>query len=412
MSKNTVIKVENLGKKYTIGEKQKYLSLRDSLAGIVTKPINFLAGKREKPNEFWALKDVNFEINQGEVVGVIGKNGAGKSTLLKILSRITEPTTGKVTLKGRVASMLEVGTGFHQELTGRENIYLNGSILGMTRKEIKRKFDDIVDFSGVQKFIDTPVKRYSSGMYVRLAFSVSAYLEPDILVVDEVLSVGDSEFQKKSIGKMDEVSKNEGRTILFVSHNMNAIKSLCSRCILLDEGTIVKQGETNEVIKNYLSSKEKLTKTNLQDRKDRTGKGTIRINQIEISNQEDKRELKSGDDIFIKIGLSNRYLKDVKARLALSIRTEDEYGLISCDSIIKEKLHIIKASKTPVIKCKISSLNLSEGNYYLNVGIFVKGEAEDWIHNATKFFIKQEHFLDHKRVVPFPILTDFEWETE
>src|SRR4028118_430430 len=243
---DTVIQVENLGKKYIINhqKQERYTALRDviangarSLGRQFFKPL----GKR-MPNptkeEFWALKDVSFEVKRGDRVGIIGRNGAGKSTLLKILSRITEPTTGRISIKGRVASLLEVGTGFHPELTGRENIYLNGAILGMSKAEIKKKFDEIVAFAEVEKFLDTPVKRYSSGMYVRLAFAVAAHLEPEILIVDEVLAVGDAQFQKKCLGKMEEVGK-EGRTVLFVSHNMGVVQTLCTRGILLRYGTVV-----------------------------------------------------------------------------------------------------------------------------------------------------------------------------
>ena len=207
-----------------------------------------------KKEEFWALKDINFKIEQGDRVGIIGRNGAGKSTLLKVLSRITEPTKGKISIKGRVSSLLEVGTGFHAELTGRENIYLNGAILGMHRAEIKRKFDEIVDFSGVEKFLDTPVKRYSSGMYVRLAFAVAAHLESEILIVDEVLAVGDVEFQKKCLGKMQDISRGQGRTVLFVSHNMGAINQLCNRGILLKSGQIIDDGTTAQIVKSYMKS--------------------------------------------------------------------------------------------------------------------------------------------------------------
>ena len=256
-----IIKAENVGKSYLIGHQrqQGYTALRDVVSqkvrGAAKNIKNTLTGKQliagQEIEEFWALKDVSFEINQGDAVGIIGRNGAGKSTLLKVLSRITEPTTGRITLNGRVASLLEVGTGFHPELTGRENIYLNGAILGMSRAEIKKKFDEIVDFSGVEKFLDTPVKRYSSGMYVRLAFSVAAHLEPEILVVDEVLAVGDAEFQKKCLGKMGEVSKNEGRTVLFVSHNLMAVTSLCTRGILMNQGALLKTGNITDVISAY-----------------------------------------------------------------------------------------------------------------------------------------------------------------
>lgn len=248
-----IIVVENLSKKYIIRHKngQKYTALRD----VIVNKVKSIGSMRRKNSfeEFWALKDVSFKIKQGERVGIIGRNGAGKSTLLKVLSRITEPTLGKVTLKGRVASLLEVGTGFHPELTGRENIFLNGAILGMSKAEIHKKFDEIVEFAEVEKFLDTPVKRYSSGMYVRLAFAVAAHLEPEILVVDEVLAVGDSQFQKKCLGKMEEVGK-EGRTVLFVSHNMPMISSLCDKCILLNKGEVYKTGNTNEIIQTYYSS--------------------------------------------------------------------------------------------------------------------------------------------------------------
>jgi lipopolysaccharide transport system ATP-binding protein len=240
-----VIKVQNLGKKYTIGT-PKDGSLRGSL-------MNLFKRSSEKGEDFWALKELNFEISKGDIVGVIGRNGAGKSTLLKVLSKITKPTKGRIEINGRVASLLEVGTGFHPELTGRENIYLNGTILGMTRKEVTNKFDEIVEFSGVRKFIDTPVKRYSSGQYVRLAFAVAAHLDPEILIIDEVLAVGDSEFQKKCLGKMQDVAK-QGRTVLFVSHNMNAIGSLCTSAILLRNGALYKKGPTREIINHYLTN--------------------------------------------------------------------------------------------------------------------------------------------------------------
>jgi len=265
-----VIRVEGLGKKYSLHHEtsERYTALRDvvarqvkvagrllnpfTLAGQCRKAHTQVAAERaQREEEFWALKDVSFEIRRGERVGIIGRNGAGKSTLLKILSRITEPTTGRVEICGRVASLLEVGTGFHPELTGRENIFLNGAILGMTRREIRSKFDEIVDFAEVEKFLDTPVKRYSSGMYVRLAFAVAAHLEPEILVVDEVLAVGDASFQKKCLGKMEDVADREGRTVLFVSHQMQMIVSLCSRCVLFSSGSLVDDGAPASVILNY-----------------------------------------------------------------------------------------------------------------------------------------------------------------
>ena len=256
---DTVIEVENLSKKYIIGhqKQERYTALRDVIADGARSFWRSLSGGGsgipENKEEFWALKDVSFEVKQGECIGIIGRNGAGKSTLLKILSRITEPTTGRIKIKGRVASLLEVGTGFHPELTGRENIFLNGSILGMSRAEIKAKFDEIVDFAEVEKFLDTPVKFYSSGMYTRLAFAVAAHLDTEILVVDEVLAVGDAIFQKKCLGKMGDVAGQEGKTIFFVSHNMKAIETLCKTAIILNQGKIQAYGEAHLLTKNYLS---------------------------------------------------------------------------------------------------------------------------------------------------------------
>ncbi len=262
-----IISVENLSKRYLVGHRgqrggsHSYTALRDvigqELRNAARKAMDVVRGRQvvqgDTIEEFWALKDVNFEVREGEVLGIIGRNGAGKSTLLKILSRITEPTGGRVTLRGRVASLLEVGTGFHPELTGRENIYLNGAILGMTRAEIRRKFDAIVAFAEVERFLDTPVKRYSSGMYVRLAFAVAAHLEPEILIVDEVLAVGDAEFQKKCLGKMDEVSRHEGRTVIFVSHNMGVVASLCRTAIWLEKGAVREIGPARPITGEYLT---------------------------------------------------------------------------------------------------------------------------------------------------------------
>lgn len=259
-----IIQAKNIGKRYNIKHyRGGYVALRDVLMNIMRKPFAFLKEKAHavagtgSTEEFWALKDVSFDIMPGEVVGIIGSNGAGKSTLLKILTGITPPTTGEIVMRGQVASLLEVGTGFHPELTGRENIFLNGAILGMTKKEIISKFDQIVGFAGIEKFLDTPVKYYSSGMYVRLAFSVAAHMDPDILLVDEVLAVGDAEFQKKCLGKMEEVTSDAGRTILFVSHNMAAIQKLCKKCILLEKGQIRMIGNTDEVVEYYIGQQEK-----------------------------------------------------------------------------------------------------------------------------------------------------------
>jgi lipopolysaccharide transport system ATP-binding protein len=261
-----VVKVENVSKKYhlgTIGTQSLKGDMQRWWSKVKGKenPLAKIGDKERDTGEFWALKDINFEINQGEAIGIIGKNGAGKSTLLKILSRITNPTTGNVKIKGRIASLLEVGTGFNPELTGRENIYLNGAILGMRKQEVKAKFDEIVDFSGVEKFIDTPVKRYSSGMYVRLAFAVAAHLESEILILDEVLAVGDAEFQKKCLGKMDDVAHKQGRTILFVSHGLSAIKSFCNRGIVLQKGKVIGDSDVSTAIELYNSNSNSTSNT-------------------------------------------------------------------------------------------------------------------------------------------------------
>lgn len=280
-----IIEVSNVSKRYNLFQpKGGYIALRDVLTDFFKNP---LANSITDEKTFLALNNINFKINQGEIVGIIGPNGAGKSTLLKILTRITPPTKGEITLRGKVASLLEVGTGFHPELTGRENIFLNGSILGMTRKEVKRKFDEIVNFSGVEKFIDMPVKHYSSGMQVRLAFSVAAHLEPDILLVDEVLAVGDAEFQKKSLGKMESVSK-QGRTVLFVSHNMGIITRLCQRGILLQKGQIAMDGDINAVVSQYLKLDKDTPAQKIWTQKDAPGDDFAKLKSVKVLNNAGK----------------------------------------------------------------------------------------------------------------------------
>jgi lipopolysaccharide transport system ATP-binding protein len=325
MSGDIVIRAEALGKKYLIehqAQRERYTALRDvigsRIGGIGRHAANLFrtrtAVPRNSSEEFWALKDLHFEIRQGEVVGIIGRNGAGKTTLLKILSRITEPSAGRAEIKGRVASLLEVGTGFHPELTGRENIYLNGAILGMDRAEIRRKFDEIVAFAEVEKFLDTPVKRYSSGMYVRLAFAVAAHVEPEILIVDEVLAVGDAEFQKKCLGRMGEVAKDR-RTVLFVSHDMRKITSLCCTGILLDAGKIEAQGSIGEVAAAYLEQRDSREGVaDLTNRGDRSGNGDARVKTVEL--------LKSGTrtaTFAFGDSLTQRITVDVQRRIGASM---------------------------------------------------------------------------------------------
>jgi lipopolysaccharide transport system ATP-binding protein len=317
----TVIRVENVSKQYRLGKIGSGTLLHD-----INRWWYTVRGKEDpylkigevndrtragSSDYVWALKDISFDINQGDVVGIIGRNGAGKSTLLKILSRTTLPTLGSIKIKGRIASLLEVGTGFHPELTGRQNIFLNGAILGMTKNEIRRKFDEIIDFSGVERYIDTPVKRYSSGMYVRLAFGVAAHLEPEILIVDEVLAVGDSDFQKKAIGKMQDVSRGEGRTVILVSHNMASIRNICEKVIVLDQGTLLCNTDTESAINFYLAAINTNTSL-LADRKDRGGSGKIKFLSYKLYNGANKEvsEIISGDQVILEFKL--KFLQKVK----------------------------------------------------------------------------------------------------
>ncbi len=319
-----VIISEHLSKRYLlIQQEARYSALRDVIASKAK--AMFKKNDANARTEFLALNDVNFQIKQGERVGIIGRNGAGKSTLLKILARIVSPTSGRVTISGRVASLLEVGTGFHPELSGRENIFLNGAILGMSKHEIKSKFDAIVDFAEVQQFLDTPVKRYSSGMYVRLAFAVAAHLEPEILIVDEVLAVGDAQFQNKCLGKMRDVS-GSGRTILFVSHNMGAIKSLCDKTIVLQKGQVVFDGDVNSGVNYYLSNNSIQQTDDLEQRTDRTGNGKLRFTSIGFRNSvnESVYELLSGEELYINIGFKSETPLDL-SKLILSVAFTDDY---------------------------------------------------------------------------------------
>lgn len=335
---DTVIRVEKLSKKYILGQQQqeKYSTLRDVLANgakSLSRKLLTSSGKRisDATSEgFWALKDVSFEIKQGDRVGIIGRNGAGKSTLLKILSRITEPTTGQISIKGRVASLLEVGTGFHPELTGRENIYLNGAVLGMSKAEIKKKFDEIVDFAEVEKFLDTPVKRYSSGMYVRLAFAVAAYLEPEILVVDEVLAVGDAQFQKKCLGRMQNVAA-DGRTVIFVSHQMATISNLCSSCVMLQNGELSFYGRTESAIKYYLESNtqgKQETKGNLQAFRPSWARSLIISVRILGANGQEQTSFPLGSDITFEMTFATQDATMLKAPVMGVVINHATFGTV------------------------------------------------------------------------------------
>ena len=326
----SIVQVENLSKQYTIGTREAaYGTLRESIVEAVRAPLKRLRGSNGKRNSetIWALKDVSFTVDPGEVIGIIGRNGAGKSTLLKVLSRITEPTTGRAELYGRVASLLEVGTGFHPELTGRENMYLNGAILGMKKTEIDRKFDQIVAFAELEKFLDTPVKRYSSGMYMRLAFAVASHLEPEIMVVDEVLAVGDVSFQKKCLGKMGDVAQ-EGRTVLFVSHNMVAIQSLCKRALWLDRGEIVEDGTAGAVVSNYLNSSfgsEGLLEEVWSDIATAPGNEFVRLHRIQVRPKDgvSSEPLTTTTPFSIEVEYWN-LLPDAKLHITLHLYTEHE----------------------------------------------------------------------------------------
>ncbi|QIZ72507.1 ABC transporter ATP-binding protein [Oxynema aestuarii] len=405
-----IIQVENLGKKYIIGhqKQERYTALRDVIANgaksVGQKLLTPMGKKVSDPTveEFWALKDVSFEIKQGDRVGIIGRNGAGKSTLLKILSRITEPTTGRISIKGRVASLLEVGTGFHPELTGRENIYLNGAILGMSKVEIKRKFDEIVAFAEVEKFLDTPVKRYSSGMYVRLAFAVAAHLEPEILIVDEVLAVGDAQFQKKCLGKMEDVGK-EGRTVLFVSHQMAAIQNLCQKAIWLNQGEVITEDKTDIVIGKYLKDSAKLPQFSLAERKDRKGTGVIKFTSFQLQNnlRESLRSLCSGQSVRFIFYFENSTGQDLK-NLHLGIGIDNQIGerITVLSNEVTGEIFSSVSSNIKSIEIYIKRLPLTPGRYGLTIYSAINGVVADWIQNAGFFDVESGDYYGRGKIPP------------
>ena len=385
---DSIISVNNLSKCYKIGRHVSGDGLRHVLEQAVRSPLSWFKpearAKRAKTEEFWAVNDLTLDIKRGEMVGIIGRNGAGKSTFLKLLSRITEPTKGSIKLRGRVASLLEVGTGFHPELTGRENIFLNGAILGMTRMEIKAKFDEIVAFSEVEKFLDTPVKRYSSGMYVRLAFAVAAHLEPEILIVDEVLAVGDAEFQKKCLGKMEDVSNKEGRTVILVSHQMPAIQNLCTRCILMDKGRLIMEGPTEEIVSSYMTKGAALASEGLTDREDRTGRGDVRITSIHLRDPDGAiiHEAISGHDVVLSFGYS------VQPGIELT-------DCVVCVEVCKDLKKYFSLSSALVDKRKLTMSGdgridflvpdwpLMGGRYHVNFYVGSKEGVQDFLNDAA-----------------------------
>lgn len=406
---NIVIKVENISKQYRLGTVGT-----GSLAHDINRTWHKLRGKedpylkigesndRSKKGEsdyVWALQDINFDVKQGEVLGIIGRNGAGKSTLLKILSRTTTPTTGQIKIKGRVASLLEVGTGFHPELTGRENIFLNGAILGMTRQEIKSKFDEIVDFAGVERYIDTPVKRYSSGMYVRLAFGVAAHLEPEILIVDEVLAVGDAEFQKKALGKMKDVSGKEGRTVLFVSHNMASLQNLCDNSVLLVNGYIDDIDETGKIITKYLTGKIK-KQTDLYEIYDRKGNGNLQFTKasIKTASTDVYNVINSFSDAELEINFkikSNLIIKNSRIDIGINNILGDRIAWLSSDIIGNEP-----DLTTGNIKFQIKNLPLAPGNYNCNLYCEINNEVADWLTDVLEFSVTEKDYYNTGKIVP------------
>lgn len=352
-------------------------------------------------NYVYALQDINFEVQQGQVMGVIGKNGAGKSTLLKLLSKVTRPTTGSIQLGGRIASLLEVGTGFHPELTGRENIFLNGAILGMTKQEIRSKFDEIVDFSGCERYIDTPVKRYSSGMYVRLAFAVAAHLEPEILIVDEVLAVGDAEFQRKAIGKMKDVSQGQGRTVLFVSHNMASIMDLCDSALLLEHGRVKGIGATPEIVDMYLNTHDGEVGNDLSD-VPRTGNGIIQFTSYQLKNEGGElcESILSGSDVTIELTYkqNERLPEDDPMYISIAIQDQLEKNIVHVSTNEGELLNSFdRSSNKGVIKCKIPTVNLSEGVYRLEFFISNKKQVFDRIDGIGELHIEAGNYFQNGR---------------
>ncbi len=393
---NVIIKAENISKQYRLGKVGTGTIKHDLNRwwhSLIGKEDPYLkigeANDRSVKGEsdyVWALQDINFEIAKGEVVGIIGKNGAGKSTLLKILSRVTSPTTGSVKFGGRVASLLEVGTGFNGEMTGRENIFLNGAILGMTKKEIASKLDEIIEFSGCERYIDTPVKRYSSGMYVRLAFAVAAFLEPEILIVDEVLAVGDAEFQKKAIGKMQDISRGEGRTVLFVSHNMAAVKSLCTRGIVLEHGKLRFEGTIDDTISNYLESNNVNYYFNVRERQKNSD--TIFFKNIQLLNASNKPidTILSGEKLKVVFEINNSK-NSLPIDIGIGVYSKEDESQFHCATETLKK-SICPKGENMKVELSIPKWPLMEGIYYFNFYIKINNQLQDYIKQG--FWIKSE----------------------
>lgn len=403
---DVAIRMDGLGKRYRIGTPRHYRALRDVAAGALDRALGRSAPRPEpsEPEWFWALRDLTCTVTRGEALGVIGVNGAGKSTLLKVLARITAPTEGRAMIAGRVGSLLEVGTGFHPELTGRENIFLNGAILGMRKQDIERKFDAMVDFSGVERFIDTPVKHYSSGMYVRLAFSVAAHLEPDILLVDEVLAVGDAAFQQKCLGKMDEIGRS-GRTILFISHNMAAIRRLCTRALLLTQGRIAKDGVPEEVIRAYLAGVERPEAEGeaLAARTDRSGHGRVRVTELTVDTAgAQDGHLRTGRDGVLTIRYAAAKGVARLPFLHVNCTVFDVHGtpLFSCTTSQRDFTRLAPEGR---LICRISQVPLIPGRYTLNILLKDEQGFADRISRALVFTVVDDGG------VPMPYLPSTQW---
>jgi ABC-type polysaccharide/polyol phosphate transport system ATPase subunit len=400
-----IIEVKHLSKQYNIGVDRTYKTLSDSLTCAVKNPLKTLKESLKSNKTFWALKDVNFKIERGEVVGIIGRNGAGKSTLLKILSRITFPTEGEVRMRGRVGSLLEVGTGFHPELTGRENVYFNGAILGMKKREIDERFDEIVKFSGVEKFLDTPVKRYSSGMQVRLAFSVAAHLDPEILIIDEVLTVGDAAFQKKCLGKMDEIAES-GQTVLFVSHNMGAVQNLCMRCILIESGITKMIGDTKDVVQAYIDDSERNGVIPLSKRMDRSGNHKVKITGLMIDNDEGNNLIKSFDRLRIKVKFEDKIKNYHTFHLLIGCYDINSTPLFRIDT----KEISTECLQSNQLEIHTGGINLNSIICSFNIALLIDGEISDYIVDAMRLNIL-ENSRDNVEKFP-PELATILIETE
>ena len=397
------IRVEGLGKAFRIthhARRSGYKTIQEDLIDLLrwTRRLN---RSQDRSEMFWALRDIAFDVHQGQVLGIIGRNGAGKSTLLKILSRITRPTTGYAEVYGRIGSLLEVGTGFHPELTGRENIFLNGAVLGMSRRDIQRQFDEIVRFAEVERFLDTPVKRYSSGMYMRLAFAVAAHLEPELLVVDEVLAVGDAEFQKKCLGKMGEVAKS-GRTVLFVSHNMAAVQQLCTTGLVLDGGQIAFSGMIGEAIMHYmrLTSKAVLS-TNLRERRDRKGDGSLRFTRVDICTEkgEPVQIVLSGQTVRLRFYYESEIEYDqATVNLAFNIYTSNGVLLTHLNTRDVGRM-LLPVGRSGYFECEWPDISLRSGVYTCALFCEVNGVIEDWIQSAFQIHIEDGDFFGTGSIV-------------